>query len=557
MSSLPEIQTRLENRSVLAQSLNDLGTLLRDEKARADPRLASIIPLVLAEFKTEPFEVIRVLVNFTADNDENRLFLASKEPLVKQFWLSALSGLAVDTVSHHIVLLLTQFIHNIDTEKKLAISEALLEYGTVEAIANYCKKLENESELDALSVPLELMAEFSSQHPSQFNVEHVEWILQVSMKILDSCDNDECDEMLLQSSQAVLNITNVEDLAVPQTVLLSQIYMILSKVPSQFANLAHIKRNLFSACGNISSYSSYNNFLDLDMNAAELLRPESDLYAAAAAAISIGNCVSSNETQTVVVNKLNELFSLQALIGSVLHRSFGDVVQYQALHLFNNLMTPETADVILDTANYPHLLRITKVVVDNSKYYKEIGLIYFKFLRKLLTTGFTGARNPLYYKDVWDYLGNAESTSGRGEVDMLLLQAIAAGPVAKDELDMSIDIVERLLDETLSVNGTIDSNVLLAKLKTLAMVFQNYTCSDLDTLLGHSRFVTLFAQPFYKFISEVSQSTITTEQNQQGAAIANNTKFVAAAASAKFVEYGSSEDIALQIIEACSAITGR
>lgn len=554
MLSLQEIQQNLHSNTEVALSLNDLGTLLRDESVRADSQLASIVPFVLSNFQSEPPLVLRVLVNFTADNDNNREYLTSCDVKIAEFWTSALDLLDNDDFGHLVVVLLTQFIHNVENDKKSAMNKKLIEYGAAEAVESHIKSLQQQADVDNLALPFELLAEYSSQQPSRFTIQDVSWIIKLCRAIPSSCDQDDLDEILLYSSQTVFNITNVEDLSVPQTSVIAQAYEALANVPSELTNVAHIKRSLFSMCGNISSYPTYENIADIETNVGAIESDNADLYVMAAAAIAIGNCVSSSESQAAVLKKVNEISSVKLLFDHVLAAKFGDVVQLQALHLFNNLMTPDTAGFILDPANQQHLLRITKVVVDNSKYYQEIGAIYFKFMRKLLALGFTGGRNPLELHPVWEYLGNAEPNSGRGDVDLLILQAIAASSSAKQELSGFVGLFERLLTETLAISGTIDSQVLLAKLKTLAMVFQHFECRELHTILGQSHFHSMFASPLHNFLSEVSQSGAFTNQTAQTAAIVNNSKFVAATATTSFTTYASGDPVCADILQICSAI---
>lgn len=564
MVSLEHIHDCLQaqpNSSEIATTLNNLGTLLRDESNRADPLLLNIIPLVLSLYNAEPSEVIRVLVNYTADNDENRVYLTSQDPRVHDFWAEAMSQLNDTTLGLHTVLLFTQFIHNVDDDKKKIMLTSLLDLGVAERLLDYCSTCEENNNRDNLSMPLELLAEFTALNPKKFGLKDLLWVIHISSGIINECDSEDYNEMLLYSSQIALNVTNVDQLdGLPssETSPILEIYDLMNKIPSDLENIAHIKRNFFSTCGNISSYIDYDNMLDLVLNSENLIKTNNDLYVAAALAILIGNCVSSRETQLEVIDQLRQLTGFEAIVEAVLHLQFGDVVQYQALHFFNNLFTNETADIILKEENISHLVRISKVVVDNCKYYKEIGGIYFKFMRKLVTTGFVGDRNVFLYGDVWNQLASAESDSGKSEVEMLLLQAISTSPVSKTQWIANSALVQNLLAETLSVEGTIDGTLILAKIKTLAVLLQNYSCTDMEASLGPETFVKTFAEPFYKLMEQLSQTLAesTTNHNAAGqkAAVANNTKYVAAIAAEKFSQFQTPEPLYQQIVTVCSAI---
>lgn len=582
MATLTEIQNCLINgseKSEIAPALNTLGTLLREETIRADPLLDGIIPHLLTLYKVEPGQVIRVLVNYTADNDGNRKYLASQEQCVLDFWTSALSSLDDNALGLHTVVLLTQFIHNIDDDKKKSMVIALLDHNVVLKLLDYCRKCLQNGNADNLSMPFELFSEYSVTDPRTFTVDDLVWVIEASSRVIDECDKEDCDEILLYASQTALNITNVDnwnELTTKQYSLIQSVYHLMNKVPSDLENVAHIKRNLFSTCGNVSSYPQYDNLLDLAMNAAHIMNETSDLYVAAALAILIGNCVSSRDTQTLVITRLGESCSFDLIIEAVLHRQFGDVVQYQALHFFNNLLTDEAADVILREHNLSDLARITKVVIDNGKYYKEIGGIFYKFMRKLILTGFTGHRDVFVYNAVWNYLDTAESDPQKSEVEMLLLQVIATTPASRGQWAKNADLVHRLLAETMSVGGTIDGTLMLTKLKILAVVFRSYPSTELEASLGPERFVENFASPFYELMVQLSQSPSHSTLNRtepnaqiepglhtqnepglqaanQQAAVANNTKYVAAIAAEYFALLGNKHPLYLQIVAVCSA----
>lgn len=553
-----EIANCLQSKQNVAQALDDLGTWLRDKDVRADPQVSSLIPSVLLQFDAEQALVLRVLVNYCADNDSNREKMVSEDKFIDRFWDDAFSLLEYSTVGALVVVLLTQFTLNIDDHKKTAMLLYFAKSTYIAQLVAYCNLCEQNHAWDELELSLELLVEYSSHDPLKFSVSDAEIMLRIG-KAAVHCGDEDCDVLLLHASQVTYNITNVHEITDVDSckhALVSNTYDLMNEIPLQLTNIAHIKRNWFASCGNISTLAGYDNFQDIEGNLGAILNPNSDLYVAAAAAILVGNCVSSRESQQAVLKKISETSSLELVVDSVLQRNFGDVVQYQFLHLFNNLMTTKTADAVLVEKNYIHLLRITKVVVDNCKYYKEIGGVYVKFLRKLLSFGFAGSRDPFHYKEMWAYIGNAESDSGLGEIDMLLLQAVATSASARQNLDSNTEILERILSETLRVSGSVDGNVLLLKLKTLAVLFQNIPCKDLEATLGTARFVSVVAKPFHQFLSQVSEST-NGETNPQAGAIANNTKFVAAVASGHFALLESADPSYGHIVEICSAVVAR
>lgn len=576
MLSLERIEHALSANEDVSRALDDLGTSLRDPEFRKSPDVARIIPNVISQFSSDPALVIRVLVNFTADNDENRRQLVQDDQKLHRFWESALNLLQNDVLGALVVVLLTQFVLNIDDAQKSEYLEFFVRNETVDALVEYCGGCGSKRAWDELELALELLVEYSAHDPLKFTARHIAIVLETSRAAL-ATDEETLDVILLHSSQIVGSITNVSELTGTDNAkhsLVLEIYKLMNEIPHSLENIAHTKRKLFASCGNISSLIDYDNFADIEVNLQAILNMDSDLYVAAAAAILIGNCVSSRETQTQALQQISAFCPTQTLVESILTRKFGDVVQYQFLHLFNNLMTEEVSSLIL--GNYTDVLRITKVVVDNCKYYKEIGGIYVKFLKKLLNFS---KENPFKFSELWEYIGTSEPESGFGEVDLLLLQKISVNSKStqKQELSAHRNLVQRSITESLRISQTIDGNQLLERLKTLAMLFQNIPCELLEEILGTELFVSTLSQPLHTFMSQVLQSVSPAAQNSESAleipesgnlqqrAILNNLKFVAAVALPQFTQlkkrdsffdssYASSLD---SVCLVCSAVVSR
>lgn len=550
----------------VSRALDDLGTSLRDPEFRESPDVARIIPNVISQFSSDPALVIRVLVNFTADNDENRHQLVQTDQNLHRFWELALDFLQNDTLGALVVVLLTQFVLNIDDAHKSEFLEVFVRNETVDALVGYCEGCGSKRAWNELELALELLVEYSAHDPLKFTTRHITIVLETSRKVLETHE-EFSDAILLHSSQIIGSITNVSELTGTDNSkhsLVSEIYKLMSEIPQSLENIAHVKRDLFASCGNISSLPSYDNFADIQVNLQVILDMNSDLYVAAAAAILIGNCVSSRETQTQVLQQICSFCLLQTLVESILRRKFGDVVQYQFLHLFNNLMTEEVSRLVLD--NYTDVLRMTKVVVDNCKYYKEIGGIYVKFLKKLLNFS---EENPFKFTELWEYIGNSEPESGLGEVDLFLLQKISAHPKANQELSAHSNLVQRIIKESLRISQTIDGVSLLEKLKTLAILLQNISCDSLEASLGTELFVSTVSQPLHTFLSQVLESVSPAPPNPllalenpepanlQQRAILNNLKFVAAVALPQFTQLKSRDSSFDSVCQVCSAVVSR
>ena len=71
--------------------------------------------------------------------------------------------------------------------------------------------------------------------------------------------------------------------------------------------------------------------------------PETDLYILSACAIDLGNYITSVENSESLLVKIDSEIGLQVFIANFYKIKFNDVIQYQAFHLFNNLMSTDIA----------------------------------------------------------------------------------------------------------------------------------------------------------------------------------------------------------------------
>lgn len=497
---LPQILANLEAHTQLADSLNELGTLLRQEDVRADSVAQKCVDAAFPLAPTEPLEVLRVLVNFCADNDTNRAHMVSNDIGVAEFWtwlFGQLHSASEPDVCARGIVLLGQFIHNMEEEAMAKAIGALLDKGAAEAALEYLHKTKDGE-------VMEFIAEFSAVRPEAVKTDQLDWIVSAAAKIcLDQVD-DGSDE-LHHASQAIFNATNVDNRDVGE--LIPSLYTLIQNTPQESENSVHIKRRLFSACGNISSYPSYDNWKDVFFNEELVKSTELDLYVVAAAAISLGNCVSSQETQ----KRLLSTIAVEQVVAAVLAAPFGDVVQYQAYHLFNNILTSETAAIVL---NHPEpLFRATKVMVDNCTYYREIAAVYFKFLRKLIVAG--EPHRVLLLKQVWDTVRECDDY-GCNEAKLLLLQVVCAHPTEP----VDVQLVRQLMRHSVAVQGKVEGTYVLQQIKTAAMVLHNYNADALGR----------FYADLDEFVLPLAQFLLQLQQAATGGAVENNTKFLAASA---------------------------
>lgn len=410
---------------------------------------------------TEPLEVLRVLVNFCADNDANRLSLVSGDVGVGEFWswlFTQLHQASDSDVCTRAILLLGQFIHNIDEAAMATAVGALVAKGAVDAVLAYINQTHD-------ATVMELLAEFSSVKPTAVLTQQLEWIVAAAGEI--DAEDDDAGEALDHASRAIFNATNVDDRS--GVAVVPALYRLIGAIPRDTANAVHIKRRLFAACGNISSYPSHDNWAEVRRHERLVVAPDSDLYVVAAAAISLGNCVSSNASQQQL---LDQLESVERVVGAVMDAPLGDVVQYQAYHLLTNILAESSVGAVL---GHGHLLsRATKVVVDNCAYYREIGAVYFKFLRKLIAVG-DGPR-VLGLTAVWDALAGCDDAVCH-ETKLVLLQ-VACG---HKQAMLSV-LMARLMSHSVAVQGSVEATYVLQQIKTVAVVLHHYSAEEIGRI---------------------------------------------------------------------------
>lgn len=552
--TLEGISENLACNTEIQLSLASLGTLLRDEEWRSHQEVAQVIPHVLriyCQYPNERFESLRVLINFTADNDPNRSYMTTQLSEVSEFWKTGFQDLQSTSnkdVSFRFVILLTQFIHNVLENQSAEHIAYLTDLGAVTALLRYLHFIEESGEFEEFVLPMEVLAECTARDPKSALIQELEWIIRALQEVVSLDEPEDADEIFQCGSRVLFNVTNVEDLSVNHD-LIAQIYALLPLVPETFKNVAHTKRRLFSTCGNISSYPSYKNWEDVERNVRAVVSSDLDPYVVSAAAISLGNCVSSKETQEALISEIEKVTLMDAVVDALLQCKFGDVVHFQALHFFNNTMGVSTVRRILD--NHEDLFRITKVVVDNSKYYKEVGYIFLKFVRKLITIGSiqNQCQSPESFEALFNVISAAEENVN--EVSMLLLQAFG---VWKPQLVIGNEFQLKLFSSLVETADHVEAQSLFEKLKTMAVVFQNYDAAQIKTLYG-SDFQSKFTVPFLEFMKQLQQGLeeAPAEHVQQTAAIANNTKFVAASAI-KSLQAATPDEVIDQILEICSTV---
>lgn len=574
--------------------LKKLGDFLREDSVRSSPEAKDSFPAVIRIANLELSQIIkaqdgthndslileslRVLINFLANNDDNRQFLASTDLNYKAtFWSLICKLFSMDTLNanintiyERILLMLSQFIHNTNLLKDFLIFFS--EIGIGKCLIGYLRfrvdsSLAAETGFDELVIPTEIYSELMSEISDTTSTDmvfandckdYLDNILRVfnfAIRLnIDEDDEDEMDtvnDVLSNLSNIVYNITLCEDIPhLSSTEMHSNILKLIPQLPTKIQNFTLNKRRLFSSSGNIASMTNYDNSVDVSMALEYFRNPETDPYILSACAIDLGNYITSVEKSEWVRVKIDSEIGLQVFIANFYKIKFNDVIQYQAFHLFNNLMSSDIAIHSFDS--YESLLKSSKVVVDNGQYYKEVFGIYAKFMKKLILFAFIeekGSHLSLFqFKELWiqfypvDHPGAAFE-----EIYLILTQAfIATKLLETGSLEhKNVPFVTSLVENLVSAKGLttdVPSTFLLEKLKTLGIFFKTIATHsisshvitkvlyDSDPDKYHLRFIT----PYHTFLGKLQQ--ILDEQGNlnnannpnQFSVIQNNSKFVCA-----------------------------
>lgn len=528
---LESIHENLTRRQNVGESLNFLGTLLREESWRSNEKVKPLVLLTLGLVKLSEqasLEGLRVLVNFTADSDKNRNFLISDENT--SFWTWAETAFSGSfAVAQRIVLLLSQFIHNVKEEDTPRFTLFLARF--LHQLAAFVALQEDVSDSAAA---VEILAEFPEETLLELSTEEA---ARFWKKGELAFQEDPDEELLLHFALIFFKMSLSDKLSAvfdPHSVL-----SLFDKVPES-EDAVRTKRYLFAGCGNIFSLSTYNNWAHMEKSIDWSLNKEADPYAAAAVAIDIGNCVRSAEDQDKVITAISEEYGLEKFINVLLRRPFGDLVQYQFVHCLTNILQPKSCDILLNGENEPELRRILKVVLDNAQFYPEIARLAVKFFVKLVRIGFVeGSRDVFEYRQL--ALPFLASGADSDEVALVLLQVKQA-----EELLQNEEFGSKLLEALFRVRQHVNAVVLLEQLKTQGVFFHTYA-AKLGQSWEKERINSEIAGPFTKFLRSVAGAV--SEGVGAFEVVENNTRFVAASALTFFRDLGEDFGDATEVCE--------
>ena len=574
--------------------LKKLGDFLREDSVRSSPEARDTIPTVIKIANVELSQIIeagdgshsnslilealRVLINFSANNDDNRQLLASsKLDYQVTFWSLICKLFRMDNLNanlndiyERILLLLSQFIHNTNLLKDFIVFFS--ERGIGKCLIGYLRfriesSLAAETGFDELVIPTEIYSEFMSEMSDTTSTdavfandskEYLDTIIKVfnfAIRLNINEDDDEemdvVNDVFSNLSNIVYNITLCEDIPnLSSTEMHSNILKLIPQLPSKIQNFTLNKRRLFSSSGNIASMTNYDNSVDVSMALEYFRIPETDPYILSACAIDLGNYITNVEKSKWLREKIESEIGLEAFIGNFYKIKFNDVIQYQAFHLFNNLMS--TSIAVHSLNNYEGLLKSSKVVVDNGQYYKEVFGIYAKFMKKLILFAFIEEKNSnlslFQFKELWIQFNPVDHPGAAcEEVYLILTQAFIAtklletGSVEHKNVPFVASLVENLVSAK-GLVADVPSTFLLEKLKTLGIFFKTIAThninSDIITKVLYDsdpeKYHLHFIIPYRAFLEKLQrildeQGNLNNANNpSQLSIIQNNSKFVCA-----------------------------
>lgn len=584
---MEQLVANLERDPSDLDSTRKLGDLFRDSAAREDalekiPRLTSIFVgnLKIYEAGNDPeliLEDLRVVINLLADNDANRLSFIEEN----EFWLvikEILTNIRVPpTVKNRIGTLFNQFIYN--SEVKAQLLEKLFNLNIISTYLTWLEQIQLTDTVFDLIPLFEFVREVIKSNMKEFllraenvdlGVRYVDAGLKVTEYVLqlEDEDLDDIDEILLLITEVISSMTSFETMLPISSINANErVLNILPQVPDDLPNKTHIKRKLFAISGNISSMGDFKSKHDLEVSLAKYIDEGIvDPYVMAASAINLGNFIINSETAKYVEDLIQRSVEIEQFFNIFFTKfQINDVVQIQAIHLINNLLTSINSKYIL--ANYDRILNVfTKVIVDNGKYYGEVLNLYLKFIKKLIRCQFMNNKDDIMnYYELWEILfaGLEQSLIDLHEIKLLLLQAYIQKfhESSLDELaPEKITLLRNLIHSTVGLTNTtnLPDTLLFEKLKTIGIFTHTLNSNKISPLAvvqyvydnDEELFKSQFQTPMFEFLLQLKEQLQIARQQPQYAMLANNSKFVCGTTLTFFDQWKDGD----QVIEVCKEI---
>lgn len=421
--------------------------------------------------------VLRLLINYTAGNDSNRDFLVGNSAFAT-FWSQVQLDYSDSDLAARIVILLSQFIYEYEEELKFRAAKHFAATGWKDVLA--------ASLLDSLESEMELLAELAKAEPLIFTDADLHGILQHGIGSEHVCIALHIvDDVLANRPSGTDIVERLYDF-LAQTEVVEESRLALAAIGCAFPDPA-------------------NKWSTVSLHARAV--KSENAWAQAAAAIALGNCVSSKEDR----EKLLSLIAADNLVLHLLTTRFLDLVQFQAFHFFNNCMDPEMAKMVCSHTDF--LLHHSRIMADNAAYNPPIGAVYETFLCKLVRLACVEEKqDPSELVPVWKLLFNLPHPAFK-KVEPVLLQAYAEQGIWNFESDFQ----KLLWKNVLEIGGSVDASLLAAKLVAVGKSIQ----------FGH-----IYVWPcawLSSFLSSVNEGLeAASEISSSHLAISNNAQYIAA-----------------------------
>ncbi|CAK9440982.1 uncharacterized protein LODBEIA_P48510 [Lodderomyces beijingensis] len=480
--SINQVVNSVRTDGATEANLTQLRVLLRDEQVRSSQELKSnlafLMEIFIQVFKSAidqynstdasrlfsiAIEAIKVAINLVASNADNCDFFTKDADLTAAFW---------------------NCIHEIYTLNEAASLELVFtlisQFLYVEGdVAHYVRYLHSQSmnavvytEFASSGDP-EVAREFITANKHHFDsadkkfLEHyANRFHEIYANVSDS-DKETAIEILefvSPSSRAFKSVLSLLE-SEKDTKLLRKLMVASTDVfPGDIQDLAKEEEFLVSPQSSLVSSGSATR---------------KNSYAFAACCICVGNTISSDETRIKTIQLINDSFGIKNLLFTFFSEfKITDIVQLQAIHMWNNLLDQSIASSIIDHYR-EELTTLTKLMIDNANYYKEISVVYFKFINKLIkfSTGTHVLPAPLA-RLVSDFNDNSNAQLTYAKYSLLQQHAKNLND------NLSESAVTKLVKFTVS---SVNRQDILEQLKTVAILNtqlseKKISIRDLDTV---------------------------------------------------------------------------
>lgn len=543
-------------------SLKTLGDYLREETNRSSELIQENLLSLLAQFnrlfQSENddilLEILRVIINLLASNDYNRDFYTQDDVQeVGQFWEIIKNNLVdgSDPKSERIAILLSQFIYDTDH------TEQYFQYFHSINIQENIYKLLSTDNLANLSILFEFALELfrNNQRLNEMDYDFIKKSPDILVYLTSHWDTleDDLDEEIWE------HLVDICEFNKPDNSTFVRIIDLIPIIPESLSNKVKLKRKLFAMASELSDETSFDT-------AVGYLKNTTDSYVFAACCIVIGNFVHDVNSFQDINGRIIESFGNSTKIVDVFMENFKitDVVQVQAIHMMTNLLDETRASRIFTYKEQSRAL--TKVVIDNEKYYQEVAALYLNFLKKLTRLGILEVVNSkVGLDDLWDVVFEfGEDNQKVLEIKYLILLEVVLNGFGNKSASLNRELIKAAV-RPLSTNAAMGINHILEKLKALGIFHQELSKASIQELVDSAysgnldQFIQEYLVPYCELWEQLVPQLETTDENKetpQYKILLNNSRYVAGITISVFQDYDlvEEEKEVSRLVELCKKV---